>query len=140
MATIAPQHDTGVYAAALIRTHPHLRLGVVTEYGPRTSGLDADGAVRDGQPMYEQEVHFFAHDDEYAYDEHGRHSLPYTAGHTAPKGRGASVASRLDVDPEEYGSEVPVRDFWFTGPDGPEVESYYMLAHSHVQRAHVFAL
>ena len=42
------------YALAMLDTHPNLRLGV------------ADGGM-----------HFFVHDDEYAYDSIGKHPLPY---------------------------------------------------------------
>lgn len=59
----------GTYACALIRAYPWLRLGV------------AGTRMREGEGLQEGEDwwahHFFAHDQEYAYDSFGRHPLPY---------------------------------------------------------------
>lgn len=65
---IAPwQHGLcDTYALALIELYPHLRWGTLYE-----SGADEDGEFRLPQ-------HWFAHDDEHAYDSLGRHPLPYT--------------------------------------------------------------
>lgn len=53
------------YAHALHQKYPHLGIGALVEH--------------DGE--FTREQHFFAHDDDYAYDSAGRHSLPYRGVH-----------------------------------------------------------
>lgn len=53
--------DCGVYAVALIRSYPQLRLGTIINQGT------APGHA----------LHFFAHDEHRAYDSRGQHPLPY---------------------------------------------------------------
>lgn len=78
-----------VYACALLHMHPQLRLG--------TLNVEEGGYVR--------ELHYFAHDDTYAYDSLGRHALPYT-GYGENEG---DFICGLDEDPA---------DFWFRNSDG----------------------
>ena len=63
------QGNCGGYAAALIHTYPHLRLG----------GIDFwTDPEPDGSYEFDNPAHYVAHDDDYAYDSAGRHPLPYT--------------------------------------------------------------
>lgn len=71
------QGNCDVYARALIQLNPTLRFGVL------------DGGS-----------HCFAHDDEYAYDSAGRHSLPYRGIH---EGDFTDDDVELDADPDDYG-------------------------------------
>jgi hypothetical protein len=71
------------YALALIEMYPHLRLGIT---GPMADNPD-DGWIPS---------HYFAHDDEYAYDSLGRHPLPYR-GLERDWGEG-----QLDTNPADY--------------------------------------
>ena len=52
-----------MYALALIEADPRLRLGAVSA---------GDGDVENGHAL-----HWFAHDDHWAYDSTGRYPLPY---------------------------------------------------------------
>lgn len=72
------------YATALITARPDLRLGAA---GYTTLG-------KNGWSL----KHFFAHDDDYAYDSAGRHPLPYTGIN------GDFDHVELDSDPEAWGS------------------------------------
>lgn len=85
----------GTYAVALMMVRPSLRLGMLV--------LDLD----DGW----MPLHFFAHDNAFAYDSAGRHPLPYT-------GLDPDVGARceLDVGPaDDYG--LPGEE---AGPEGAE--------------------
>ena len=73
------------YAMALIMARPSLRLGV--------AGYEEHGEYAPG--WWPQ--HFFAHDDEFAYDSAGRHPLPY---HGVD---GDFDHVELDTDPEAWG-------------------------------------
>lgn len=88
------QGHCGIYAAALIRNKPGLRLGTVVD-----RYFDEDD-----QCTYDNPVHFFAYDDTYAYDSAGRHLLPYTGVHDM------GWLCVLDQEPQWYGEEVPVDD------------------------------
>lgn len=92
------QGRCGIYALALIKLDPSLRLGV----------LD-DG------------IHFFAHDDEFAYDSAGRHRLPYVGidGTLGP--------CELDQDPEVWGLPDDA-----VGPEGPA--PHLAVARAHAER------
>ena len=81
------QGGCATYALALIRAHPHLRLGVagLTENG----NGDASGGWR--------LCHVFAHDDTLAWDSAGRHPLPYLGVHDDMD------YAELDADPEDWG-------------------------------------
>jgi len=69
------------YAHALLSLNPALRFG----------SLDDDDASG---------VHFFAHDDTYAYDSAGRHPLPY-------QGIDGTLFPMLDDNPEDYDEPDP---------------------------------
>lgn len=77
------------YAAALIWGWPRLRLGT---FGDR---------VVDGEHVSDTESHYYAHDDQYAYDSAGRHPLPYLG-----VGEPADW-SQLDVDPDDVDDPRP---------------------------------
>lgn len=89
------QGNCGIYAAALIRHDPTLRLGTLVD-----RYFDEDD-----QCEYDHPVHFFAHDDQFAYDSAGRHSLPYV---------GVSLEQTYLCSTDEqaiwYSDEVPVDD------------------------------
>lgn len=78
------------YAMALIRLFPYLRLGAITE-----------SYESDGDPC-ELERHWFAHDDQHAYDSLGRHNLPYLGIEPAP-----TYLCRLNISPGDYGWDWP---------------------------------
>lgn len=81
------QGSCDVYALALLAQYPHLRFAVMghTEAG---GGDPGEGWM---------ESHYFAHDDEYAYDSAGRHPLPYL-------GVDADADyAELDAIPDEWG-------------------------------------
>lgn len=65
------------YALALLELHPQLRMGSLHD------------------PVTEVDQHYFAHDDQYAYDSIGRHPLPY-------KGVEGRMEQRLDERPSHY--------------------------------------
>lgn len=72
------------YAHALLRIKPDLRFGVM---GYTTT---------DKYGTHDEDVHYYAHDDRYAYDSAGRHPLPY-------KGiRDQKDWTRTDQDPDDY--------------------------------------
>lgn len=75
------QGGCDTYAAALMQLRSDLRLGVLS---------DPDFGI----------VHFFAHDDHFAYDSAGRHVLPY-------RGITGTLTADLDQDPG-----------WYDEPDG----------------------
>ena len=61
------------YAIALVRKHPHLRIGFSAE-----EDLYEDWDPASGEPAPFTEInHVFAHDDQFAYDSLGKHPLPY---------------------------------------------------------------
>lgn len=93
----------GTYAVALIERHPHLRLGC--------------GVICDGEGDWRVE-HFFAHDDQYAYDSLGRHALPYLGID------GQLDGCWTDEHPDAWG--LPGDE---AGPEGVDVA---------LQRAHAF--
>ena len=74
------QGECGTYALALLAVYPQLRAGVLCD-------------------NKHAEVHFFAHDDRFAYDSAGVHSLPYRGVH------GNIPAMRLEQDFDWYGLE-----------------------------------
>lgn len=78
------QGDCGGYAAAMIQAYPHLRLG----------GIDFDN-----DPGYDNPSHYVAHDDDFAYDSAGRHSLPYNGLDSEMGGRWLSDMG----EPDDFG-------------------------------------
>lgn len=104
------QGDCGIYAAALIRAYPHLRLGSLT----------AREWDEDDECEYDNAWHFFAHDDTHAYDSAGVHPLPYYG--LSPVPTGVMLMCITDEDPVDYGMETPVTDDWIG--DGKCAEAY----------------
>lgn len=90
-----------LYALALMDLYPALRFGVL---------LDSDWCER----------HFFAHDDQWAYDSAGRHPLPYYGVH------GDLAHFEPDQDPEDYGVE-----------DYSTASDLGAAAHAHIKRHHI---
>lgn len=64
------------YATAMLNLYPHLRLGVL---------IDPESSI---------EMHYFVHDDAYAYDSLGRRELPFASWDGEP------FEQVLDADPE----------------------------------------
>jgi mRNA-degrading endonuclease RelE of RelBE toxin-antitoxin system len=79
------QGKCGTYACALIKDHPHMRLGVM---GHSFDPEDGEGWST---------THYFAHDDTHAYDSAGKHKLPY---HGID---GSADIVEHDHDPEGWG-------------------------------------
>jgi hypothetical protein len=69
------------YTKAMLDAYPHLRMGLLIN------------------PVTGIEQHYFAHDDDFAYDSIGRHPLPYT-GYGENAGQ---FEQMLDQDPKDYG-------------------------------------
>jgi hypothetical protein len=90
-----------VYALALMDSYPSLRFGVL---------FDSDGVER----------HFFAHDDQWAYDSAGRHPLPYRGVHDDDP-----MEQELDQTPDDFGA----------GESADPSET--MAAHAHIRRHHI---
>jgi hypothetical protein len=76
------------YAVALTRLRPDLRFGTL---------FDDD----------ERDIHFFAHDDRWAYDSAGRHRLPYLGVHSPGR---ESRAKGAWQDDEPTGYDLPDED------------------------------
>lgn len=98
----------GIYALALMRAHPGLRLGALSE-------TQEDGWLP---------FHFFAHDDAYAYDSAGRHRLPYLGL------EGQADACELEIGPLSWWG-IPDDE---SGPEGHD--SALEDAREHIRRHH----
>lgn len=97
------------YALALIERFPRLRFASLGEV------FAMDGSVDEGWG----ERHYFAHDDEYAYDSAGRHPLPY-------------MGVWNDCNYCEYESDPG--DFGYPEPGDAEL---IPRAHAHIERHHI---
>lgn len=94
---------SGSYAIALKQLHPGLRFGIA-------GYQELEGWLPE---------HYFAHDDNYAYDSLGRHPLPY-------RGRaGDRDVQQLDEDPADWGI-----------PEEEDRGKYVPLAVEHARQLH----
>lgn len=101
------QGQCGTYAVVLIALDPSLRFGLI-------------GNLHGDEPWFDWQ-HAIAHDDEFAYDAGGRHTLPYKGAW------GDYEHAELDLDPEDYG--IPDDE---AGPEG--VASNLSAAIAHARR------
>ena len=85
--------ECGTYAAALQQLRPELKIGAMSNAHPDHGFFDGD-------------VHYFAHDDDHAYDALGSHSLPYHGtGDVFPRVELGKTAATYGLPDEfEYGS------------------------------------